>query len=314
MRAFGPVPSRRLGQSLGVNNIPPKVCTYSCVYCQIGKTEELTDTRRGFYSPEDLAAEVSNKVAESKKRGIKIDYLSFVPDGEPTLDINLGRNIELLRPLGIRIAVLTNASLINRKEVQEDLAKADLVSLKIDAGNEKTWRKIDRPYKSLSLKTIHNGMYEFAHQFTGDMITETMLLKGINDTHEEIQQIAGILSRLQPLRSYISIPTRPTALKGVLPASGESLNMAYHIFAEHIPVVEYLMGYEGDEFGFSGNIEEDLLSITSVHPMREDSVKEYLSRAGTDWSLITNLMERGSLKKVTYQGIHFYLRKFSQKD
>jgi len=314
MRAFGPVPSRRLGQSLGVNNIPPKVCTYSCVYCQIGKTEEATDTRRAFYSPEDLADEVSTKVAESKKRGIKIDYLSFVPDGEPTLDINLGRNIDLLRPLGIKIAVLTNASLINREDVQKDLVKADLVSLKVDAGNEKTWRKIDRPYKTLELKTIQNGMYEFAHRFNGDMITETMLLKDINDTHEEIQQIAGVLSRLQPLRSYISIPTRPTALNWVLPASGESLNMAYHIFAENVPLVEYLMGYEGDEFGFSGNIEEDLLSITSVHPMREDSVKEYLSRAGTDWSLITGLLERGSLKKVTYRGTNFYLKKFPKKE
>lgn len=313
MRAFGPVPSRRLGQSLGVNNIPPKVCTYSCIYCQIGKTEEITNKRRAFYSPEDLAGEVSGKVAESRKRGIKIDYLSFVPDGEPTLDTNLGRHIELLKPLGIQIAVLTNASLMNCRDVQEELAKADLVSLKVDAGNKKTWRKIDRPHTSLDLETIHHGMYEFAQRYTGDMITETMLLKGINDTHEEIRQIAEFLGRLQPLRSYISIPTRPTAVKGVEPASGEALNMAYHTFAEYIPIVEYLMGYEVNEFGLSGNVEEDLLSITSVHPMREDSVREYLSRAGTDWGLITGLMERGSLKKVTYQGINFYLRRFPKK-
>jgi wyosine [tRNA(Phe)-imidazoG37] synthetase (radical SAM superfamily) len=313
MRAFGPVPSRRLGQSLGVNNIPPKVCTYSCIYCQIGKTEELTNKRRAFYRPEDLAGEVSGKVAESRKKGIKIDYLSFVPDGEPTLDINLGREIELLKPLGIKIAVLTNASLINRKDVQEDLAKADLVSLKVDAGNTKTWRKIDRPFKSLDLKTIQDGMYEFAQGFTGDMITETMVLKGINDTPEEIQQIADVLARLQPSRAYISIPTRPTAVKVAQPASDESLNIAYHIFGQKIPVVEYLMGYEGDEFGFSGNIEEALLAITSVHPMREDSVREYLDKAGTDWNLITDLIKKGSLRKVNYQGTTFYLRRFPDR-
>jgi wyosine [tRNA(Phe)-imidazoG37] synthetase (radical SAM superfamily) len=313
MRAFGPVPSRRLGQSLGVNNIPPKVCTYSCVYCQIGKTVELTNKRREFYRPEDLAGDVSRKVAESKKRGIRIDYLSFVPDGEPTLDINLGRNIELLKPLGIKIAVLTNASLMDRKDVHQDLAKADLVSLKVDAAKKTTWRKIDRPHKYLDLKTIQDGMYEFAQGFHGTLITETMLLEGINDTEEEIQQIADVLARIQPGRSYISIPTRPTAVKGVLPASDETLNMAYHIFAQNIPVVEYLMGYEGDEFGFSGNIEEDLLGITSVHPMREDSVREYLSRAGTDWNLITDLLERGSLRKVHYQGMNFYLRRFPKK-
>jgi wyosine [tRNA(Phe)-imidazoG37] synthetase (radical SAM superfamily) len=313
MKAFGPVPSRRLGQSLGVNNIPPKICTYSCVYCQIGKTEELSIERRAFYRPEDLAMEVRDKVAEVEKRGTRIDYLSFVPDGEPTLDINLGRNIELLKPLGIKVAVFTNGSLINLKDVQEDLAKADLVSLKIDAATKHTWRRIDRPHNSLDLTTIQEGMSEFAQRFKGELITETMLLKGINDTYEEIQKIAGFLARLKSLKAYISIPTRPTAVKGVLPASEEALAMAYHIFAENIAVVEYLMGYEGDEFGFSGNIEEDLLGITSVHPMREDSVREYLKRAGADWKVITDLIERGSLRNVEYQGKNFFLRRFPGK-
>jgi wyosine [tRNA(Phe)-imidazoG37] synthetase (radical SAM superfamily) len=313
MKAFGPVPSRRLGQSMGINNIPPKVCTYSCIYCQIGKTEEMSNERRAFFRPEDLASEVSAKVAEAKKRGTRIDYLSFVPDGEPTLDINLGRAIELLRPLDIKVAVLTNGSLINLKDVREDLAKADLVSLKIDAGSVKTWRRIDRPHKSLDLKTILDGMYEFAQLFNGEIITETMLLRDINDAHEEIEKIARFLARIKPLRSYISIPTRPTAVKGVLPASDEALTMAYHIVAEAIPRVEYLMGYEGNEFGFSGNIEEDLLGITSVHPMREDSVIEYLKRAKADWQVITDLIERGSLRKVNYQGKIFYLRRFPKK-
>jgi wyosine [tRNA(Phe)-imidazoG37] synthetase (radical SAM superfamily) len=114
------------------------------------------------------------------------------------------------------------------------------------------------------------------------------------------------------MRSYISIPTRPTALKGVLPAGDEAITMAYHIFARNIAVVEYLMGYEGDEFGYSGNMEEDLLAITSVHPMREDSVREYLKKAGADWGLIADLLERGSLRKVIYQGKIFYIRKFSR--
>jgi wyosine [tRNA(Phe)-imidazoG37] synthetase (radical SAM superfamily) len=181
MKAFGPVPSRRLGQSMGVNNIPPKICTYSCIYCQIGKTKELSIERQAFYRPEDLAMEVNAKVAEVEKRGTGIDYLSFVPDGEPTLDINLGRHIEFLKPLGIKVAVLTNGSLINLKDVQDDLAQADLVSLKIDAATKHTWRRIDRPHKSLDLETIQEGMGEFAQRFQGKLITETMLLKGIND-------------------------------------------------------------------------------------------------------------------------------------
>ena len=313
MKAFGPVPSRRLGHSLGINNIPPKVCTYSCVYCQIGKTIELCNKRQAFYKIDDLAREVKEKVNEAKKRETKIDYLSFVPDGEPTLDINLGKNIELIRPLDIKVAVITNGSLLNLKEVREDLQKADLVSLKIDAVTRKTWLKIDRPYKSLNLTSILDGMLEFSEEFKGDIITETMVLKGINDSYGEIKKIAEFLTLLKPEKAYISIPTRPTAVKGILPASDEILNIGYQVFKENLTNVEYLIGYEGNEFGFSGNVEEDLLGITSVHPMREEAVREYLKKAGADWRVITNLIERGSLIELEYQGKNFYMRKLPAK-
>ena len=137
-----------------------------------------------------------------------------------------------------------------------------------------------------------------------------MLLKGMNDSHDEIKKIADFLTLLKPVRSYISIPTRPTAVKGILPASDQVLNMAYQVFKEHLTNVEYLIGYEGNDFGFSGNIEEDLLAITSVHPMREEAVRTYLKKAGSDWNIIANLIKRGSLLELKYQGKNFYLRKF----
>jgi wyosine [tRNA(Phe)-imidazoG37] synthetase (radical SAM superfamily) len=313
MRVFGPIPSRRLGSSLGINNIPPKVCTYSCVYCQIGKTITLQGERQVFYEPYDLAREVKEKVNELKKRDTKIDYLSFVPDGEPTLDINLGKIIELIRPLHIKIAVITNGSLINRKDVRKDLHKADLVSLKLDAVTRKHWLRADRPYKSLDLKAILDGMLAFKAIFNGEIITETMLLKGMNDRYEEVRKIADFLKLLKPTKSYISIPTRPTAVKGILPASDESLNIAYQIFTQNVDNVEYIIGYEGNEFGFSGDVEEDLLGITSVHPMREEAVKEYLKKAGADWHVITDLIKNGSLIELKYQGKYFYMRKLPGK-
>ena len=313
MRVFGPVPSRRLGSSLGINNIPPKVCTYSCIYCQIGKTITFQCERQAFYEPDDLAREVKEKVNELKKRDTKIDYLSFVPDGEPTLDSNLGKIIELIRPLNIKIAVITNGSLINRKDVREDLQKADLVSLKLDAATRKTWLRTDRPHKSLDLNAILDGMLEFKAIFKAEIITETMLLKGMNDSYEEVRKIADFLKLLKPEKSYISIPTRPPAVKGILPASDEALNMAYQIFTQNVDNVEYIIGYEGNEFGFSGNVEEDLLGITSVHPMREEAVREYLKKAGADWQVITDLIKRGSLIKLEYQGKYFYMRKLPGK-
>ena len=313
MRVFGPVPSRRLGASLGINNIPPKVCTYSCVYCQIGKTITLQCDRQEFYDPDDLAREVKEKVDELKKSNTKIDYLSFVPDGEPTLDSNLGNIIERIRPLHIKIAVITNGSLIDCRDVREDLQKADLVSLKVDAGTRKTWLRTDRPHKSLDQKAILDGMLEFKAIFKGEIITETMLLKGMNDSAEEIRKIADFLQLLKPTKSYISIPTRPPAVKGILPASDEALNIAYQIFTQNVDNVEYIIGYEGNEFGFSGNVEEDLLDITSVHPMREEAVREYLKKAGADWNVITDLIQRGSLVELEYQGKNFYMRKLPGK-
>lgn len=313
MRVFGPVPSRRLGSSLGINNIPPKVCSYSCVYCQIGKTIRLQSERQAFYETDDLAREIKEKVNEVKKRGAKIDYLTFVPDGEPTLDSKLGRIIEAIRPFHIKIAVITNASLITRKDVREELQKADLVSLKLDAATKKTWLRIDRPHKSLDLKVILDSMIEFAEGFQGEIITETMLLKGMNDSYKEIKKIADFLTLLKPAKSYISIPTRPTTVKGVLSASDEALNIAYQVFKENVANVEYIIGYEGNEFGFSGNVEEDLLDITSVHPMREEAVREYLKKAHTDWHVITDLIKKGSLKEVEYQEHKFYMRKLPGK-
>jgi len=309
MKAFGPVPSRRLGNSLGINNIFPKVCTYSCVYCQIGKTITLQCDRQAFYDPDGLAREVKEKVHKVKKSNITIDYLSFVPDGEPTLDINLGKIIELIRPLNIKIAVITNGSLINHKDVREDLKKADLVSLKLDAATRKTWLRTDRPHKSLDQKAIFDGMLKFKAVFKGVIITETMLCKGMNDTEQEVKKIADFLKLLNPTKSYISIPTRPTAVKGVLPASDEALNITYQIFKQNVDNVEYIIGYEGNEFGFSGNVEEDLLGITSVHPMREEAVREYLKKAGADWQVITDLIKGGSLIELKYQGNNFYMRK-----
>jgi len=309
MKAFGPIPSRRLGNSLGINNIFPKVCTYSCVYCQIGKTITLQCDRQAFYDPDGLAREVKEKVHKVKKSNITIDYLSFVPDGEPTLDINLGKIIELIRPLNIKIAVITNGSLINHKDVREDLKKADLVSLKLDAATRKTWLRTDRPHKSLDQKAIFDGMLKFKAVFKGAIITETMLCKGMNDTEQEVKKIADFLKLLNPTKSYISIPTRPTAVKGVLPASDEALNITYQIFKQNVDNVEYIIGYEGNEFGFSGNVEEDLLGITSVHPMREEAVRGYLKKANADWQVITDLIKGGSLIELKYQGNNFYMRK-----
>jgi wyosine [tRNA(Phe)-imidazoG37] synthetase (radical SAM superfamily) len=309
MIAFGPVPSRRLGRSLGINNIPPKVCTYSCVYCQLGRTIKMQVERGAFYEPEEILQDVQNKVERAKEAGEPVDYLTFVPDGEPTLDVNFGREIELLKPLGIRIAVITNSSLIWREDVREGLMKADWVSLKMDSVREEVWRRINRPHGSLQLTSILDGALEFAQAFKGELATETMLVEGVNEGNDHIREVAGFLARLRSATAYLAISTRPPAEEWVHPPAEEAINRAYQILSGRIDQVEYLIGYEGNAFAFTGNVEEDLLSITAVHPMREDAVTEFLARAEADWAVVRRLLAQEQLVEAEYGGHQFYLRR-----
>lgn len=312
MPAFGPIPSRRLGRSLGINNIPPKVCSYSCVYCQVGRTLKMQIERQAFYGPDELLKDVEKKIAEVRKAGESIDYLTFVPDGEPTLDINLGREIDLLKPFGFKIAVITNASLIWCHEVRNELTKADWVSLKVDAANEDLWRKVNRPYRSLQLSSILDGMLSFAKRYHGKLATETMLVKGLNDSPEHAEEIAIFLAQLKPDKAYISIPIRPPAETWVRPPDEEVINAFYQIFSKKVKGVEYLIGEEGNAFAATGDVAEDLLSITAVHPMREEAVKEFLARANADESIIQQLLARDLLFETEYESKKFYMRKLGE--
>ena len=309
MRAFGPVPSRRLGRSLGVNNIPPKSCSYACVYCQVGRTTHARIEPRVFYDPDDLVSEIRDKVRSARRVREDIDYITFVTDGEPTLDVNLGREIELLRPLGVKKAIISNASLVWRPEVRERLATADWVSLKVDAANEACWRKVNRPHRALALGDIFEGMIEFAKTCDGELVTETMLVRELNDDEDHLRGLAGFLSVLMPRTAYLSVPTRPPAEPWVEIPGTEAINRAYQIVSDRVPRTELLIGYEGNAFASTENVEEDLLSITAVHPMTEEAVKELLEKAHADEAVPRRLVEQGHLMRTSYRGKSFYLRR-----
>ena len=292
--AFGPVPSRRLGRSLGINNIPPKTCTYSCVYCQVGRTRQMQAERRAFFATDELIRAVESQHLAATRAGEAVDYLTFVSDGEPTLDIHLGTEIDRLRPLETKIAVITNASLLWRRDVRNEMARVDWVSLKVDAVSERTWRRVDRPHRALELATVLDGMRTFAATYAGELATETMLVKGINDGDDDLVGLAYLLADLKPSTAYLSVPTRPPAETWVRAPDEQALHLAYQILNERLTHLEYLIGYEGNAFAASGNAAEDLLSITAVHPMREEAVAGLLARTGENWELVQRLMPRTS--------------------
>ncbi|MFO7848800.1 MAG: radical SAM protein [Spirochaetia bacterium] len=306
---FGPVPSRRLGRSIGINNIPPKVCSYSCVYCQLGRAIEMAAERRGFYDPAELTEAAGRRVDELREKGERIDYLTIVPDGEPTLDIHLGELIEGLRRFEIPVALISNGSLMANPALREELRSLDWLSIKVDAADEESWRRIDRPHKQIDFDRMRGGIKFLADTFKGVLTTETMLVKRVNDSREEIDAVAGFIETLEPVKAYISIPTRPPAETWVSPADEESIAYAYGKFASVVPFVENLTGYEGNEFTASGDARSDLLSITAVHPMRRDAVEALLERDGAEIDVLYELLHAEELVEVKFEGSTYYVRK-----
>ncbi len=310
MEIFGPIPSRRLGRSLGINNIPPKSCSYYCTYCQVGPTEQTEIKRRHFYGADYLVKLVKERVAQLRAQGEIIDYLSFVPDGEPTLDADLGETIDQLRPLGIKIAIITNGSLIWHKEIRETLKKADWVSLKVDSVDEKIWHRLDLPHRDLKLARILEAMLIFAKEYNGTLVSETMLVKNRNVSQASAIGIADFLHRLKPKKAYLLIPTRPPTVSSIRPPSEAEINRFYQIVSRKIPHIEYLSGYEGNAFASSGDVAKDLLSITAVHPMRFEAVCELLVKNQADWGIVEQLLKKGEMMETEYEGQKFYVRSF----
>jgi wyosine [tRNA(Phe)-imidazoG37] synthetase (radical SAM superfamily) len=309
--AFGPVPSRRLGHSLGINNIPPKSCSYSCLYCQVGETRYPEIHRREYFSPQSILRAVQRRLDALQAAGQQVDYLTFVPDGEPTLDIHLGRTIELLKSTGKPIAVISNASLLWQASVRETLLAAEFVSVKVDSVDESTWRRLNRPHPDLKLDEILLGIESFARHYQGTLATETMLVNEVNDGESAVGEVAKFVSGLLPATAYLSVPTRPPADPSVRPPDTSIVTRAYEQFRTQGLDAELLTVELTEEFGVTGDLENDLLYTAAVHPLSRDAIAKMLARSGKDWSLVARLVDQGRLNEVEYQGRSFFIRSWS---
>jgi wyosine [tRNA(Phe)-imidazoG37] synthetase (radical SAM superfamily) len=310
MICYGPVPSRRLGKSLGINNIPsPKVCTYSCIYCQVGITNKYADAPQVFYEPEYIFSEVK-KHLEKLSSTDQPDYLTFVSNGEPTLDVNLGKTIQLLKTLGFPVAVITNASLLTRKEVRENLKHANFVSVKVDANDEEVWKTINHPCEGIYFDDYVEGLQKFSKKFKGILATETMLVEGVNDGTTILSKTANLISTIHPAKAYISIPIRPPAISTVNAPSETIINKAYQIFHWKVDQTELMLGFEGTGLVSTGNPIEDITNICAVHPIREDSMQELLGKYTGGSDILEILLHGNHIERVKYQLQTFYIRKF----
>jgi wyosine [tRNA(Phe)-imidazoG37] synthetase (radical SAM superfamily) len=305
-RVFGPVPSRRLGRSLGINNIPGKQCSYSCGYCQAGRTTCLRESREAFYPPAVIRADVEEALNAVRAKRIDVDYITFVPTGEPTLDTGLGRAIELIKPLGVPVAVFSNASLLWRGDVRDELMLADWVSVKIDAADEVTWRRINRPHGHLLFARLLRGVRAFSRHFGGTLVTETMLVAGLNDAPDAVDAVAWEIAALQPAEAWLGVPVRPPAERWVRAPSAERFDRALEIFLRHTPDVHPLLHYDEAPWRVLDAEGQQLLAMSAVHPLRESELDEILRASGCTREAVDALLREGRLEIVTYEGLRFY--------
>jgi wyosine [tRNA(Phe)-imidazoG37] synthetase (radical SAM superfamily) len=204
---FGPVPSRRLGRSLGLDITPYKTCTFDCVYCQLGRTTNKTVQRREYIAKDSILHELRDFLAEG---GADTDYITFAGSGEPTLHSGIGEMINAIKTLtDIPVAVITNGSLLFREDVRDDLLNADLVLPSLDAATTSVFRAVNQPHESLSVDRIIEGLRMFREVFRGEFWLEVMFVRGVNDGTDEIAALSDAISVIDPDRVQLNTVVRP---------------------------------------------------------------------------------------------------------
>lgn len=302
---FGPVPSRRLGQSLGIDTILLKTCNWNCVYCQLGRTQPVTHTRKDYISPADILAEVKQTLAAHKPSDI--DWVTFVGSGEPTLHASIGWLIEQVKTLTeIPVAVITNGSLLYTPRMRHDLAAVDAVLPTLDAGTPELYRRINRPHLEATFERLVTGLVDFRHQYNGRLWVEVMLVRGLNDTEQALQDIATILRRVEPDEIHISLPTRPPAETWVQPADDEGVLRALAILGE----VAHVLHPAAGSFDVSGaeSVADAVIGIITRHPMRQEELERTLEQAapGQGDNVLAELEKSGRAQVVERYGVRFW--------
>jgi len=302
---FGPVPSRRLGRSLGIDLIPFKTCSYNCVYCQLGQTTHQTVEREEYVPSEEVLRELEQKLQEN----VEIDFLTFSGSGEPTLHSGIGRIIsELKKITSLPIAVLTNGSLLFEKEVRKDLLKADVILPTLSSVNPESFQQIHRPHPGLQLEKIIQGMIALRKEFKGEIWLEVFLVQGINDTEEEMKALKKLIEKIAPEKIQLNTSVRIPAEEYSLTVPEDKMERLAELLGEKAEVISesshltsaYQKADEQEILNYlkrrPGTL-QDICQGLGVHP---DQALKYLNQ----------LLEKGKISLRVWQNQkEYYLKK-----
>ena len=230
---YGPVQSRRLGLSLGITLTAYKTCSFDCIYCQLGKTRQLTTETKEYLSIQEILEELKAWLQNNPQEAQNLNYLTFSGAGEPTLNSSLGELIVGVRKLtAVKVAVITNASLLKNPQVLNALLGADLIVPSLDAATAEILEKIDRPHIAVRIEDIIEGLINLRKQFKGQIWLEVMLVKGLNDDLRQIRKLKKVIDRINPDKIQLNSPVRTTAEPGIIPADKEKLKKVAEIFGD----------------------------------------------------------------------------------
>ncbi len=258
---FGPVPSRRLGLSLGVDIVPFKVCTLDCIYCQVGKTTEKTIERRDYVPVETVLAELKDKLSQ----GLTADYITLSGSGEPTLNLRLGEIVDRIKKItGIPVAILTNGTLLTDQSVRADCGRADVVLPSLDAGDQQTFEKINRPHPDISIEKLISGLCTFRSEYPGQIWLEVFFVEGVNTDSQQIAKIKDAIKRIYPDKIQLNTVVRPSTETGVGRVSVEKLQAISAQMGENCEVVADFSPQQSSRH--IGNKAEDVLSMLKRRP------------------------------------------------
>ena len=317
---YGPVPSRRLGFSLGVDLVPYKTCSFDCIYCQLGKTTERTIARKEYFKKEEVLQDIRNALSIDKQ----IDYITFSGSGEPTLNSGIGwlirkvKNIRTLRSVSLPLAVLTNSSFLWDKSLREDLLPADLVVPSLDAATQSVFEAINRPHQSLNIDKIVEGIKKFRQEFKNNLWLEIMLVKGVNDSKDEIKGFKNLISEIHPDKVHLNTVVRPPTEKFARPLSIKELDEIRDFFGESCEVITPKVGrcepslapsFDRSKFDKSNSedIEHTIIELIRRRPVTLSDIHSSLGIHRNELIKYLEVLEGDKkIKKIDYEEVTYY--------
>ena len=321
---YGPVPSRRLGFSLGVDLLPKKTCSFNCLYCQLGPSSKKTAKR--FFSLN--LSKFKEDLKEIISKGPKINYITISGSGEPTLHKGLDKVIAAIRIITQNkypVAVITNSSLLYKREVRDELGKADLIVPSLDAATEKTFSKINRPAKGITLKRIVSGLISLRKEFKGKIWLEIMLISGINDSKREIEKFREIIDKINPDKIQLNLPVRPAGVNPVRSIKGKGKkNKTSNEVKIPLPsrkkvegikrvfgktarvVVKFSLKKRGGKA--YGNLKRDIFNFLKVRPATlEDLTRSLTANPNEIVKQLSLLLEEKKIKLSRIRGVKYFV-------